>query len=82
MSFDYRSWQVGMRHIRSNGQTNPGMVLPFRVENKLAPDYARFHASLPRPEGPRQSLRSSSRSDSLRGFVIAAVLKCTIAAAP
>jgi hypothetical protein len=34
---------------------------------------------MPRPEGPRHSLRSGSRSDSLRGLVIPAVLKCTIA---
>ena len=40
-----------------------------RVENlnKLFPDFARFWASIPRPDGPRQSLRSGSRSDSLRG---------------
>ena len=50
-----------------------------RVENTLSPDYARFHASMPRPEGPRHSLRSGSRSDSLRGSVTPAVLKCTIA---
>ena len=33
---------------------------------------------MPRPEGPRHSLRSGSRSDSLRGSVAPAVLKCTI----
>ena len=49
-----------------------------RVENRLFPDYARFQASMPRPEGPRHSLRSGSRSDSLRGSVAPAVLKCTI----
>jgi len=42
-------------------------LLMHRVENTLSPDYARFHASLPRPEGPRQSLRSGSRSDSFWG---------------
>ena len=50
-----------------------------RAENRLFPDFARFQASMPRPEGPRHSLRSGSRSDSLRGFVMPVVLKCTIA---
>ncbi len=47
----HRSRTEGHFHTASTG----------RVENALSvilsPDYARFHAPLPRPEGPRQSLR-------------------------
>ena len=55
---------------------------PSSVGNTVFGAFAPLHPgrpALPRPEGPRQSLRSGSRSDSFWGQVREDVLKCTIA---